>query len=580
MLEIGYYTMVAFTALQIGRQFGVEQDLVETLLRVTSCNISFSIVIPTIYTMSTKCNICQKKFGGKSWKSSLKRHIKHHHPNSQIPSNLKSNQYGRKFVDGRPLPDYIRLRITEMAEVGERPIEISRQLQVSHGCVSKILARYNETGEVLSRHIGGSKPKVCTSNVSSYVSKVLKKEPTIFAWNIREKLLSDKICDEKNVPSVSSINRMKKRIHAIDSKLKVHDEQKVFKCASCDNEFFQQDSLIKHLELSHNHEEHIEKLLHKCKDCSKVYTQNHALQNHIKIVHKKDFFECNFCGKKLTRKNLLRGHIKKAHPNFCQIETAHKAEDQDSSKDFEDQMESKSIQYYQNDFRKSIPKLPLDHPNPLDEEKTSDFNLSFTKQDIEVIEEIVSGVDPEDPLAESDAEMPKFLCEFCGKEFSQSFLLEVHLFEHFRNTSSSSLVNSKVDDVSKKTLKPEVESEVYKESKEQEENDLEKLPFFRENDITKIIEQEKEEEKKSVEKTKIKIIFTNDNNKIYKVNIKKSPFDICLADLKKNMPICGDFRYFFKTFDKDGDICFDEYDENKAKLPLFDDEIIVECKPI
>ena len=176
--------------------------------------------------------------------------------------------------------------------------------------------------------------------------------------------------------------------------------------------------------------------------------------------------------------------------------------------------------------------------------------------------------------------MPKFLCEFCGKEFSQIFLLEVHFFEHFRNTSSSSLVNSKVDDVSKKTLKPEVESEVYKESKEQEENDLEKLPFFRENDITKIIEQEKEEEKKSVEKTKIKIIFTNDNNKIYKVNIKKSPLDICLADLKKNMPICGDFRYFFKTFDKDGDICFDEYDENKAKLPLFDDEIIVECKPI
>ena len=120
----------------------------------------------------------------------------------------------------------------------------------------------------------------------------------------------------------------------------------------------------------------------------------------------------------------------------------------------------------------------------------------------------------------------------------------MHLFEHFRNTSSSSLVNSKVDDVSKKTLKPEVESEVYKESVEQEENDFEKLSFFRENHITKIIEQEKEEEKKSVEKTKIKIIFTNDNNKIYKVNIKKSPLDICLADLKKYMPICGDFRYF------------------------------------
>ncbi|KFV96933.1 hypothetical protein N327_07238, partial [Fulmarus glacialis] len=117
------------------------------------------------------------------------------------PAFGEVNQLGGVFVNGRPLPNAIRLRIVELAQLGIRPCDISRQLRVSHGCVSKILARYNETGSILPGAIGGSKPRVTTPTVVKHIRTYKQRDPGIFAWEIRDRLLADGVCDKYNVPS-------------------------------------------------------------------------------------------------------------------------------------------------------------------------------------------------------------------------------------------------------------------------------------------------------------------------------------------------------------------------------------------
>ncbi|PRD36351.1 UNVERIFIED_CONTAM: Paired box protein Pax-2 [Trichonephila clavipes] len=149
----------------------------------------------------------QPKMGRSNSSESQSSSYKINNMNIFISGHGGVNQLGGVFVNGRPLPDMVRQRIVELAHQGVRPCDISRQLRVSHGCVSKILGRYYETGSIKPGVIGGSKPKVATPKVVDAIANYKKQNPTMFAWEIRDRLLSDGICDQDNIPSVSSINR-------------------------------------------------------------------------------------------------------------------------------------------------------------------------------------------------------------------------------------------------------------------------------------------------------------------------------------------------------------------------------------
>ena len=91
-----------------------------------------------------------------------------------------------------------------------------------------VCCRYYETGSIKPREIGGSKPRISTPAVVKKISEYKvagKKEmlhskqifakckitfcktkaecPSVFSWEIRDRLLSEGVCHTDNVPSVS-----------------------------------------------------------------------------------------------------------------------------------------------------------------------------------------------------------------------------------------------------------------------------------------------------------------------------------------------------------------------------------------
>ncbi|XP_068741362.1 paired box protein Pax-3-B-like [Montipora capricornis] len=121
-------------------------------------------------------------------------------------ASSKFNQLGGLFLNGKPLPNSVRQKIIEMAELGIRPCDISRQLKVSHGCISKLLSKYNDTGSFEA----GRRTRRGGSEMNSKIEECGRSFPGVLSSKDKEKLLASGLCSREtllSVPTNSSVVR-------------------------------------------------------------------------------------------------------------------------------------------------------------------------------------------------------------------------------------------------------------------------------------------------------------------------------------------------------------------------------------
>jgi 'Paired box' domain len=89
-------------------------------------------------------------------------------------------------------------------------------------------SRYYETGSIKPRAIGGSKPRVATQNVVNKIADYKRECPSIFAWEIRDRLLSEGVCNSDNIPSVSTAKRKREfSRHAMPARSRANTDAEV-----------------------------------------------------------------------------------------------------------------------------------------------------------------------------------------------------------------------------------------------------------------------------------------------------------------------------------------------------------------
>ncbi|GJQ75049.1 Eyg [Trypoxylus dichotomus] len=125
-------------------------------------------------------------------------------PTSLAPAALRELYGNAAAGPGHPLASLVsQQRFLELSRFGLRHYDLAQHMLTQQGAVTKLLGTLRPPGL-----IGGSKPKVATPAVVSKIEQYKRENPTIFAWEIRERLISEGVCTNATAPSVSSINRI------------------------------------------------------------------------------------------------------------------------------------------------------------------------------------------------------------------------------------------------------------------------------------------------------------------------------------------------------------------------------------
>ena len=123
--------------------------------------------------------------------------------------SARLNGLGGAYQNGKPLPKLPRRQIIALVINGVRQCDISRRLRITHGCVSKILSKYQRTGHFEPGRERAAKLRIIATPRALRTDKYMQDKPGLFSWDTRRaRLRQHNLCREGTLYSLSSIRRI------------------------------------------------------------------------------------------------------------------------------------------------------------------------------------------------------------------------------------------------------------------------------------------------------------------------------------------------------------------------------------
>lgn len=116
------------------------------------------------------------------------------------------NAANRFYEPGKATPFKLREEIILALNQGARVFEVCNRFKVSRSHVYKLAKQFQEHGDVHEKVRPGQPPQCLRDSVLNVVETWKLVKPSLQTREVRQKLLSYEICEEGNLPALSTIN--------------------------------------------------------------------------------------------------------------------------------------------------------------------------------------------------------------------------------------------------------------------------------------------------------------------------------------------------------------------------------------